>query len=301
MNREHRSAAAHPPTGFLLSRGLWMMVGSSFGFALMASLVKAIGTRIPTFEVVWFRAVVSLGLTLLLIRGARASAWGRRRGWLALRGLAGFLALLAYFRTLTLLPLAVAQVLQYTSPAFSALLAPAFLGERASRRTWGAIGLAFLGLCLIARPRAAVPPLAAAIALAGAFGSAVAYNIVRKLRDEHPFTIILYLPLVSFLLASPPTAAAFVLPRGLEWWLLLGVGLTSQVAQILLTYGLHAEAVARGSTATYLNVVFAGVLGWAIWSEVPDRWSWAGAALVTLAVLSLGRREEPAAEEPLRA
>ena len=47
--------------------------------------------------------------------------------------------------------------------------------------------------------------------------------------------------------------------------------------------------------------MFAGFLGWIFWSEVPDRWSWAGAAVVCLAVLSLGRREEPAAEEPLRA
>jgi len=277
------------------------MIGSSFLFALMAGCVKAIGPRLPVYEVVWCRSVISLVLTGVLLRGAGVSAWGKRRGWLVLRGLAGFVALLAYFRTLTVLPLAVAQVLQYTSPAFSALLAPAFLKERVSRRTWLALGLAFAGLCLIARPRDAVPPLAAAVALAGAFGSGVAYNTVRKLRGEHPLTIIFYFPLVSALLTSPMTFNGFVIPQGHEWAWLLGVGLISQVAQILLTLGLHAEAVARGSTATYLNVVFAAALGWMFWGEVPDPWSWAGAAVVCAGVLSLGRGAEPAAEEPLRA
>jgi drug/metabolite transporter (DMT)-like permease len=288
-------------SGVGLSRGLWLMIGSSFGFAVMACFVKALGGRLSAFEVVWFRSGFSLPVLLALALAGRVSLLGRRRGWLTVRAVVGFGALVAYVRSLGVLPLAVAQVLQYTSPLFSALLAPLLLGERVSRRSWRALGIAFAGLCLIARPRAGVPPSAAAIALLGAALSALAYNTVRKLRSEHPLTIVFYLPLVSLLLASAPTAAAFIVPAGRDWLWLGGIAATSMAAQMLLTFGLHAEAIARGSAATYLNVVFAGWLGWWLWGEVPDHWVWAGSLLIMVGVVSLGRRDDPAAEEPLQA
>ncbi len=128
------------------------MLSSALSFSLMGVCVKALGQRLPVVEVVLGRAVISLALSLWLLRRARLSPWGERRGLLVLRGVLGTAALYCVYGAIQALPLGAATVIQYLHPTFTALLAWLLLGERLSARILLAIVLGWLGVWLLTHP-----------------------------------------------------------------------------------------------------------------------------------------------------
>ena len=176
------------------------MLISALAFALMAVLVKEAGQLgIPLLQIIFVRALVSVVLSLIDIGRVRVHPLGNRKALLLARGLSGFLALTGVFYALFHLSMAQATVLQYLHPVFTALLAFLFLAERPTIATLACIALSLLGLACMVVPYwtasdATPAPLWPVIAgLGGAFGSGVAYTLVRKLViTEHPSVIVLY-------------------------------------------------------------------------------------------------------------
>lgn len=272
-----------------LSSGLVSMVGAAFFLSVMSAFVKTLGSALPSQEIVLVRGAVTLVYSYLLVRWAGHSLWGHNRKRLLLRGVLGLCGVSCFFWALTVLPLADATVLHYTNPVIAALLASLFLGESLGASEVGGALLSLAGVVLVAQPSflfetgASLEPAYVGVALAGAFFSACAYTTVRSLREtEHPLVIVFYYPLVSTAGSVPLTAAAEpVWPTPLEWVILvLGVAAAAQVAQVLLTRGLHQERTGRAMSMTYLQVVFAAVWGMLFFGEYPDLLSIAGAVLV---------------------
>ncbi len=267
------------------------MLLSALGFALMAACVKAVGAYgIPVLEIVAARALVSLLLSYLDVKRKRISIWGHNKPWLVARGVAGALALVCVYYSVTTLPLADATVLQYTYPAFTAVLALIFLGERIKWATIACILLSLLGVAVMMRPGAdmlaTIPALSLAAALAGAFGSAVAYVIVRKLsQTEDSSVIIFYFPMIALPLAFLLPGEAFVMPGWEAAILLLLVGIFTQVGQIGLTKAMAAEEAGRASAYAYVQVIFSAVLGIAFFAEIPTLWTLSGGALIMAGAL----------------
>lgn len=276
------SVVAEPERRFRPSGLTWMALGA-FGFSLMSLLVKIAGERLPTMQIVWARALVTLALSYVLVRRARVPALGHDRPGLVLRGVLGFSALSAFYWSVIHIPLAEATVLQYTNPLFAALLAVVVLRERMAPRDVGALALGFAGVVLVAQPTGAggVAPLALAIALLAAAFSAGAYVMVRRLRrSEHPDVIVLWFAIVSVVGAAPFALAQWVWPTPWEWLLLAGVGLTTQLGQVAITRGLHLETAGRATAMGYLQVVFATLWGVLFLGELPGLLVLAGAGLV---------------------
>jgi len=274
------------------------MVASAFCFSLMSLLVKVAGARLPSQEIVLVRGIITLGLSYWLIRRASISPWGTRRGLLLVRGLTGFAALSCFYFSLTRLPLADATVIQYLNPVFTAMLAAWFLRERAGLAVIAGAGLGLCGTALVARPAvlfgdlAAPLPLAAVgIALAGAAFSAAAYVTVRKLgATEHPLVIVLYFPLVTVPATLPFLTADWLWPTLHEWLVLLGVGVTTQIAQIYLTRGLALEPAGRAMTVGYTQILFATIWGALVFADYPDVWVVMGAVFVMAGTLVVAVR-----------
>ncbi len=277
--------------------GVRFMVLSGLAFAAMGALVKLVGTRLPTQEVVLARALISLVLSLAWLARRRIPPWGHHRGLLLLRGLFGFCGLSCVFYAVTHLPLAEATVIQYLHPVFTALLAGLVLRERVERGLALAIALSVAGVALVARPGplAAAPglaldPTAVGVAVAGAFFSACAYVTVRRLASvEDPLVIVFYFPLVTVPATLPTLWGRAVWPEGAEWALLLGVGVLAQVGQVALTRGLQHETAARATALSYLQVLFAALFGAALFGQVPDAFGAAGATLILGAAALAGR------------
>ena len=269
------------------------MTLAALAFSAMSVFVKWLGARLPTQEIVFVRACVSLALSIALLRGAGVSPWGNRRGLLVLRGVWGYAALSCAFYALAHLPLAEATMIQYLHPSFTALLAALLLGERPDRSLAASIALGSLGVLFVTRPAflfggvaGTLDPTAVAAALGGALLTAVAYVGVRSLSaTEHPLVIVLYFPLVSAPAALPAALATGVWPRGHEWVFLVAVGVFAQLGQVWLTRGLTHETASRATALSYLQIVFAALWGALFFGELPGRYALVGAAFIAAGAL----------------
>ena len=279
------------------------MLISALGFALMSALVKEAGQLgIPLLQIIFVRALISVALSLADIYRSGVHPLGHRRVLLFGRGLSGFLALTGVFYALLHLSMAQATILQYLHPVFTALLAFVFLAERPTAATLACIMLSLLGLVCMVMPfwegEAGTPaslwPVMAG--LGGALGSGIAYTLVRKLvATEHPSVIVLYFPLVCVPGTLLLGGADFVWPTATGWWVLLGVGCFTQIGQLALTKAMQRDAASRVTSLSYVQIIFAAVLGWWIFGEMPTQATLLGGGLILLgAVVSAWMQPRPA-------
>jgi drug/metabolite transporter (DMT)-like permease len=298
---------AAPAGGARFPLGMrWMALGA-LSFSVMSLLVKVAGQRLPPQEIVLVRGFITLALSAWAVRQARVSPWGarERRGLLVLRGVVGFLALTCLYHSIVHLPLADATVIQYTNPVFAGLLAVPFLGERLRRREIASVLVSMGGVALVMRPSflfghgAALDPLTVGIGVAGAMCSAIAYVTVRKLgTTEHPSVIVFYFALIATLAALPTAMVGALRPTPLEWLVMLGVGVSTQLGQVSITHGLRMERAGRATATGYLQIVFAALWGLIFFAELPDWGTFLGAALIVGSTLALARRGSAPAREP---
>lgn len=288
------------------SSGIPYMVAAALAFSVMSMLVKWAGDTMPTMQVVLARSIVVLAIAWALLRSRRIPEWGQRRYLLLVRGLLGFVALSCFYYAVIHLPLADATVIQYTNPVFTALLAGLILAERLRGLEVGLILLSLGGVVVMTRPTflfggevAALDPLAAGVALTGALFSAAAYVTVRALGStEEPLVVVFYFALVSAVFSLPMVVPEGVWPRGGEWLLLAGVGVSTYLGQVWLTEGLRRERAGRAMAVGYLQIVFAAGWGFFVFAEVPDRWTVAGAAVIVACTWGIGRlRSAPVRDE----
>lgn len=266
------------------------MLLSALAFAAMGGLVKlAGGLGIPILQIIFVRAVISVALCLVAIRQAHVHPLGQRRGLLLARGTVGFVALIAVFYAFIQLPYAQATMLQYLHPLFTTALAYYFLAERPTPATLTCIVLSLLGLGVMVSPylQTDMPDrtylLALLAGLGGALGSGVAYTLVRKLASsEHPSVIVLYFPMVCLPATLILGGREFIWPDLAGWTALLGVGLFTQLGQLSLTRAMQVDSASRATSLSYLQIVFAAVLGWLFFNEIPRSATLAGAGLILL-------------------
>lgn len=271
--------------------GIRYMILSALAFSIMALFVKVVGrSGIPVLEIVAARSVVSLLLSYLILKHEGVPLLGSRKGLLFARGLIGFVALICVFYSITHLPLAEATVLQYLHPMFTAILALWFLHERLTKGVCVCVALSFFGLLMMLQTEfvfssvhAKYDGFAILVAIFGALGSAIAYTLVRSLnKTEHPLVIILYFPLVSLPISIILLWGDFVLPEGITWLYLLVIGVATQVGQWGLTKSMQTETAGRATSFSYLQVVFAIVLGVVFFDEVPSLTTLFGAGFIIL-------------------
>jgi drug/metabolite transporter (DMT)-like permease len=278
------------------------MLAAAFFFSLMSLQVKLAGQRLHSTEIVFVRSLLSLVFTYVLLKRARVPVWGSRKGPLVLRGVFGFIALSCFFFAVTRLPLADVTVLHFTNPVFTALLAALVLHERVGPREVVGLLISLSGVVLVAQPSwlfgtdaRSLDLIAVGAALCGAFFSSAAYIAVRDLgRTEHHLVVVFYFPLIATPLSIPAMVPYAVWPTWVEWVLLLGVAVVTQIAQVYLTKGLHAERAARAMSISYVQILFAATWGLLFFNELPTPLSIAGAALVVLGTLLVNWKRRPA-------
>ena len=188
-----------------------------------------------------------------------------------------------------------------TNPAFTAVIALLFLKERIHISTLICIALSLIGLALMVNPSlfleqgegVALPWFAVSIGLLGAIGSAVAYVLVRRLsQTEDSSVIIFYFPLIALPLSIVLPGESFVMPDLTALLLLILVGVFTQVGQVGLTKAMQTEGAAKATAYSYVQVVFAVILGWMFFAEIPTLWTYVGGGLIVAGALvnTLGRR-----------
>ncbi|UTZ44310.1 DMT family transporter [Vibrio campbellii] len=273
--------------------GVRFMVLSAFGFALMSATVKYVSLHgIPVFEIVAARALVSLAISYLDVKRKGISVWGNNKPLLFARGAVGTMALMCVYYSVTTLPLAEATIFQYIHPVFTALLAVFFLKERIQSSTFICIALCLLGVYVMVRPETgpdaehALPMFSVMIAILGAFGSSIAYVIVRKLsQTEDSSVIIFYFPLVALPASILLIVDQFVMPDLYLTMMLVLVGVFTQIGQLGLTKAMQTQEAGKASAYSYVQIIFSVVLGIVFFGELPSAWTYLGGALIVTGAL----------------
>ena len=119
------------------------------------------------------------------------------------------------------------------------------------------------------------------IGIMSAFGSGVAYNFIRKLKDtEHPLVVILYFQIVGLVVSIPALFFVWKTPAGIQWLYLLLVGIFSQLGQVFLTNAFSRERAASVAIVVYSGLIYAISVGWIIYGEEQRLFTFIGMLLV---------------------
>ena len=265
-------------------QSLWMLV-ASFLFACMGVCVKFAAVSYSAVEITFYRSFISLILMFALVRLRGVSLATPHWRWQISRGVVGFSALFAYFYAITLLPLATAVTLNYTSAIFLAIYL-ALAGMRMRFGILGALVLGLVGVVLLLRPTLHADQLIAGlIGLGSGVLAGMAYFSVRELgaRGEPETRTVFYFSLVSSVCAGLWLAFselhAVDLKNGL---LLLGVASFATVAQLAMTRAYTRGKTLMSAALAYSTVIFSSLFGAMFWGEVLDTAAWVAIGLIIL-------------------
>ncbi len=261
------------------------MLGSSLAFSFMQICVKYL-PHLPTTELILFRSIVSIVLSLVMLRKLKIHPLGNNRKVLLMRGVFGTIALSLFFYTLQYIPLASAVTIQYLSPIFTALFAAIFLKEKMQVKQWLYFGLSFAGVALLKGFDERVSFSFMLLGIVSAMFSGMAYTCIRRLKDsEHPVVVVFYFPLVATPVMIVLSYFNWVMPAGKDWLILLLMGIFTQIAQILMTKGLQSAVVNKIISMKYIGTLYALGFGYLLFGESYTLFSLTGIVMVIAGVV----------------
>jgi drug/metabolite transporter (DMT)-like permease len=281
-----------------------VLVGSSLLFAGMAVLAKLAARRLPGYEVAFIRFVVGCACCFAVSRRRPFRAVNKRG--LLQRGALGGLAVLGYFTAIQHLPVGIATLLNYSAPVFTALWATLLLGERLTARAAIALGVTSCGVFLVVRGGETAAAAIGFWEIVGAVSAVLSGAAVATIREvrrtDGAWEIFASFCAAGLLITAGPTLARWTAPNGLEWTLMLLVGLTSVAAQLAMTWSLRYLRAAEAGIITQLTPVCALAIGALAFGERVRGVALGGAALVVGGVVWGALRgadaPAPAVEDP---
>jgi drug/metabolite transporter (DMT)-like permease len=266
-------------------RGVWYMALATLLFSLMTVFVKLV-PGIPPLEIIFFRAVISVALCFWGLKRARVSIFGNNKAMLTMRGVAGVIALTLNFYLIQEIPLATASTLTYLAPVATTLIGVWFVKEKVSPIQFLFFVISFAGVLVIQGFDTRVSLLHLIVGIITSIFMGLAYNCVRKLSTtEHPLVIIFYFPFVCLPVAGLWCLLYWVQPAGWQWFFLLMVGITSQVAQYFMTRAYQLATISTVSIVNYTGIIYAIFLGYVLFGEGFNLMTYAGMGFVLVGVI----------------
>jgi len=282
--------ATHVPTS-----AVGLILGSVLCFTLLDTITKFTTKLYPVPLLVWARYSVQLVAMLMWLGPSmRLSLFRTRRLPLQLvRGVLVLFSSVLFVSALRVLPLADATALNYSTPVLVVLLAVAFLHERMTRARIGFVVAGIAGMLLIVQPGSDVFQGGSLFAMGAACCYAIYQILTRKLAGEDP-RVLLFYPAVMGTIVMSALAPAFDWPAHMPWQhvtlVVLG-GLLGTMGHFLFILAFR-HAPASGLTPfTYMQLVFATLLGWVVYGEFPDAYTLAGMAVIAVSGLLITLHE----------
>ena len=282
-------------------RGMALKLCAVFLFVIMASLIKASSDVVPPGEGVFFRSFFALPVIIgwLALSGDLRTGLKTNNPWGHLfRGMFGVCAMAFAFAGLGLLPLPEVTVLGYAAPIMTVVFAAFVLGERIRLIRISAVFLGLIGVVIVMLPQLGNESLGTAarwgvaLVLLSATLRAMAHVYIRKLvQKETTSSVVFYFAMTASCLSLLTSPFGWVWPDTITAAQLIGAGLVGGVAQILLTSAYkHAEA-AFLAPVDYASILFALVIGYTVFNEIPTVQTVIGAAVIIAAGVLIIWRE----------
>lgn len=265
-----------------MKKGIIYIIISGLSFLVVNLIVKILGNpsyfpdlhlqKYPAQELVLARSIVSFSISAFIIYRKKLPFFGNNKKWLLMRGTFGMIALTLFFFTIEKLPLAIASTLQYLSPIFTIFIASFLFKEKISKTSYIASTIALLGVFFIGwnsiNKDAQFSFEWILIAIVSAFFSGIAYNSIKKLKEtDEAINIVIYFPMLALPITGVWTCIDGVIPQGIEWLLLLIIGIFTQIAQICMTRAFLLVKTSTIAPFQYLGAIYSLILGWFIFDE----------------------------------
>lgn len=268
-----------------MTKGVWFMMLATLIFSMMNVAVKLL-PHIPPVEIVFFRSVVSLVLSVGVLKAQKVSLWGNNHVFLIIRGAAGALALVLYFRMIQDIPLATATTILFLTPIFASILGIFFVKEKIKPIQWLFYVVSFVGILFIKGFDERIATIYLLLGFSSSLFSGIAFNCIRKLNTtEHPLVIIFYFPLVTLPISGVWTFFNWEKPVGIDWFILLMVGILTQIAQYFMTRSFQTEEISKVASLRYLGIIYALIFGYLFFDENFGLMVYVGMALTILGVV----------------
>ncbi|MSO68406.1 MAG: DMT family transporter [Pseudolabrys sp.] len=279
---------------------------SALLFAAMSALVRHLGDVAPVGQMVFFRSAFAIPPVLLIyaLRGELASALRTSRPFGQLgRGLLSVGGMFSNFSALTRLPLADATAISFASPLITVALAAVILKERVRVYRWTAVLVGFAGVIVMLIPHfdvnhyvaagaATAATIGSILALVSAFCNAGTVIQTRRLtQSETTSSIVFYFSLVTAIAGALTLPFAWHTPSGSELAALISLGVLGGIAHIFLTESYRHATASVVAPFDYSAMLWALLLGYFVFGELPSALVYLGGAIVAGAGLFVIWRE----------
>lgn len=277
--------------------GIACKVAATLFFAIMFAAIRWLGPYFPLGEIVFFRSTLGIPVIVAMayFTGGFQLLATRRIDSHAIRSIAGTVSMFCNFAAYTYLPLADATAIGFASPLFVVMLAAFMLSEQVHIFRWSAVVIGFIGVIIIAGPEAGLSNSAlygALFALTGACLTAVAMIFLRRMSaHEHSITIAFYFMLTSAAVSLTTFVFGWNWPTPWEAGVLVLTGIAGGIGQLFLSFSYRYGEASVLAPFDYAAMIWAVILGYFLFAELPAPQVWVGGAIVIAAGLLILWRE----------
>jgi len=275
------------------------MILAGIFFTGLGVMIRMANKEVHVLEIVFFRYFISLIIMFpWMLRRGLSGLKAKNLPILFARSLSSYIGAIFWFASMIYLPLAEATALGYTAPLFATLGAVLFLGEDVGPRRWWALVVGFIGILVILRPGVEAISIPALYAINGAVFIAISVLLVKILnKTESVETIVLYMGIFSTPLSLIAAIFFWKIPSPETLCWLTGVGIFSTFAHLAYTRSFAVTDASAVLPFDYLRLLMVAAVGFGIYGEILDIWTWVGTIIIISSTLYIAIRETSTAKK----
>jgi drug/metabolite transporter (DMT)-like permease len=263
-----------------IKKALGFMIFSTMSFTLMNTIVKYL-VHIPAYEIVFFRSIGTLVLTMSYLLKNKIPLLGNKRQLLIIRGVIGVTSMTLFFLSLKYLSIGTAVSLRYIAPIFAALFAIFLLKEKIKPMQWLFFGIAFGGVLILKGFDGEVNNTGLILILIAAFFSGLVYVVIGKIgKQDHPVVVVNYFMFIATIVGGTLMLFNWKTPEGIEWVLLSIIGVFGYFGQLYMTKAFQLASTTQVAPLKYLEVLFTVIVGLFWFKEIYTLWSVLGMVMI---------------------
>lgn len=269
------------------ARGSLIILVASLLSVLMSSLIKHVGQTIPVVEILFIRQIlVVIIISPVIFRNWNTVFKTKIYGMHSWRAALSIIAMYTGFSAVVNMPLAEVTAISFARILFTTILAIIFLKEVIGVRRWTSIIIGFVGVLVIIRPDPDNINIYALMAIVSALFVSGIQIILRKLAQiDKPSTILALHSVSITLVLALPAYFQWVMPNLHEMILILMIGSLMSVMQWLFIQALRVGEAAAIAPMEYVRLIYAGIIGFIFFAEIPTVWTLSGAGIIVASTL----------------
>ena len=260
----------------------------------MDTIAKYLSSEISFFQIAWARYFFTVFWTFpfIFFFFRKNLIWTENPKLQILRGLTLFSANICFFYSISIISMAKALTLAFIAPLVTTALSPILLGEKVGSKTWIAVIAGFIGSLVVIRPGFIEFNLATIAALGTGCLYGVYLIITRKLHStDNPLLTLLLTGIVGATVSTLFVPLVWVNPTNIQWLWLAIMGIFACLGHILLIYSLRYADASKLAPFGYFEIITNIILGYYIFNDFPDLWTFVGLFIIISSGFYIFRRE----------